>query len=288
MYTLLFEPFIDYSFMRRALVACFALSIGAAPIGVILTHRRLSLVGDTMSHAVLPGAAIGYMIAGFSVIAMSIGGLIAGLVVAFLSGITSRRTQMSEDTSLAAFYLISLALGVLLISQHGNNLDLMHILFGSILAVDNAALILIASITTVTLLTLSLIYRGLFAECLDPLFLQSVEGRGSLHHMIFLLLMVLNLIGGFIALGTLMAVGMLILPAAAARFWANRLPHLMAIAALITICSGYIGLLISYHYGAPSGPAIILAAGGFYIFSILCGRSGGVILQFFKPKHFVR
>ncbi len=288
MYHLLFEPFIDYSFMQRALVACFALSIGAAPIGVILTHRRLSLIGDTMSHAVLPGAAIGYMIAGFSVIAMSIGGLIAGLLVAFLSGLTARRTQMSEDTSLAAFYLISLALGVLLISQHGNNLDLMHILFGSILAVNDAALILIASITTFTLIMLALIYRGLFAECLDPLFLQSVEGKGSLHHMIFLLLMVLNLIGGFMALGTLMAVGMLILPAAAAKFWANRLPHLMGIAAIITLCSGYIGLLVSYHYGAPSGPAIILAAGGFYIFSILFGRSGGMITKLFKHKHYTR
>lgn len=288
MYHLLFEPFIDYSFMQRALVACFALSIGAAPIGVILTHRRLSLIGDTMSHAVLPGAAIGYMIVGFSVIAMSIGGLVAGLLVAFLSGLTARRTQMSEDTSLAAFYLISLALGVLLISQHGNNLDLMHILFGSILAVNDAALILIASITTFTLIMLALIYRGLFAECLDPLFLQSVEGKGSLHHMIFLLLMVLNLIGGFMALGTLMAVGMLILPAAAAKFWANRLPHLMGIAAIITLCSGYIGLLVSYHYGAPSGPAIILAAGGFYIFSILFGRSGGMITKLFKHKHYTK
>ena len=288
MIELLFHPFIDYGFMRRALVACFCLGFGAAPIGVILTHRRLSLIGDTMSHAILPGAALGYIISGFSVIAMSIGGLVAGLVVAFLSGITSRRTQVSEDTSLAAFYLISLALGVLLITQHGNNIDLMHILFGSILAVNNAALILIASITMITLLTLAIIYRGLFTECIDPLFMQSVEGKGSVHHMLFLVLMVLNLVGGFMALGTLMAVGMLILPAAAAKFWANRLPYLMAIAALITCCSGLIGLLLSYYSSAPSGPAIILVAGGFYVFSILFGHSGGIISQYLRPKHFVR
>ena len=284
----LLEPFLDYSFMRRALVACLALSIGAAPIGVILTHRRLSLIGDTLSHAILPGAAIGYMIAGFSVLAMSAGGLLAGLAIALLSGMTSRRTQMSEDTSLAAFYIISLALGVMLIARHGNNLDLMHILFGSILAVNNAALLLIASITTFTLCTLAIIYRGLFTECLDPLFMQSVEVKGSIHHMLFLLLMVLILVGGFMALGTLMAVGMLILPAASARFWANRLPHLMAIAAMLTFISGLIGLLLSYYYELLSGPAIILVAGGFYIFSILFGRSGGIILQLFHSKHFVR
>ena len=285
---LLFHPFTDYGFMRRALVACFCLSLGAAPIGVILTHRRLSLIGDTMSHAILPGAATGYMIAGFSVMAMSIGGLIAGLIVAFLSGLTSRRTQVSEDTSLAAFYLISLALGVLLITKHGNNIDLMHILFGSILAVNDPALLLIASITTFTLCTLAIIYRGLFTECLDPLFMQSVEGQGTLYHMLFLVLMVLNLVGGFMALGTLMAVGMLILPAAAAKFWANRLPHLMAIAAGITSFSGFVGLLLSYYYELPSGPAIILVAGVIYIFSILLGRSGGMLLQLFHSKHFVR
>lgn len=281
----LYQPFLDYSFMRRALVACFALSLGAAPIGVILTHRRLSLIGDTMSHAVLPGAAIGYMLAGFSVLAMSIGGLVAGLLVAFLSGLTARKTTQGEDTSLAAFYLISLALGVLLITEYGNQMDLMHILFGSILAVDNAALLLIASIATVTLLALAVVYRGLVAECLDPIFMQSVEGKGSMHHMLFLVLMVLNLIGGFMALGTLMAVGMLILPAAAARFWATRLPGMMGLACLFTLVSGYAGLLLSYHLALPSGPAIILVAGLIYVLSILLGREGGLLQHYLHPKH---
>jgi zinc/manganese transport system permease protein len=110
-YALLIEPLTAYAFMRRALVACLALALGSGPIGVFLVLRRMALMGDAMSHAVLPGAAIGFIVAGLSLGAMSIGGLIAGLAVALLAGITSRTTVLKEDASLAGFYLASLALG---------------------------------------------------------------------------------------------------------------------------------------------------------------------------------
>jgi zinc/manganese transport system permease protein len=276
LYDLLAAPFADFAFMRRALVACAALSIGCGPVGVLLVLRRMSLVGDSMSHAVLPGAAIGFLISGLSLVSMSIGGFVAGLLVALLSGVVSRMTQLREDASFASFYLISIALGVLIVSTRGSNVDLMHVLFGTILAVDDRSLVLVSAIATASIATLALIYRPLVVECVDPGFLRSVGGRGGLYHLLFLVLVVLNLVAGFQALGTLMAVGLMMLPAAAARFWAGGLGTLAAVSALIALFSGYVGLLLSFHFNLPSGPAIVLTAGAIYVVSLLGGPLGSL------------
>lgn len=285
-YAHLFAPFADYGFMRRALVACFALALGSGPIGTFLVLRRMSLMGDAMAHAILPGGAIGFLIAGLSLWAMSLGGLLIGLAVALLAGLISRVTDLREDASLAGFYLISLAAGVLIVSLRGSNVDLLHVLFGSILSVDSEALLLVASIASLTLVALALIYRPLVAECFDPGFLRAVAGRGSLYHIIFIILVVLNLVAGFQALGTLMAVGLMMLPAAAARFWAVEVWSLAALSITMGFVSGWSGLLISYHFDLPSGPAIILTAGIFYLLSILLGRHGSIRSRFFPGAHF--
>lgn len=276
-YLLLVAPFVDYGFMRRALVACIALSIGSAPIGVLLLLRRMSLTGDAMSHAVLPGAAAGFLFTGLSLWGMTLGGFAAGLAVSLLAGLVSRNTTLHEDASFAGSYLTSLALGVLLVSMRGSNIDLLHILFGTILAVENAELYLVGGIASISTLTLMAIYRPLVLECFDPGFLRSIGGRGSLYHLIFLVLVVLNLVAGFQALGTLMAVGLMMLPAAASRFWSHDMGGMTGVSILIALLSGYAGLLLSYRYSVPSGPAIVLTASLFYVASILVGKRGGVL-----------
>ncbi|MEM9341637.1 MAG: metal ABC transporter permease [Pseudomonadota bacterium] len=276
---LFFAPFAEFGFMRRALLGCIAVSVGATPVGVFLMLRNMSLTGDAMAHAILPGAALGYLVSGLSLGAMTIGGLIAGMVVALASGFVARITALREDASLAAFYLISLALGVLIVSTRGSNVDLMHVLFGTVLALDNAALILLCSFASISLIVLAIFFRPLVLECADPQFLRSVSGLSAVTHFTFLALVVLNLVAGFHALGTLMAVGIMILPAAAARFWAASIGGLVSAAALIAILSSLTGLLLSFHYSLPSGPAIILVAGIAYGLSIICGPVGGVIAQ---------
>src|SRR6185295_12037744 len=201
-YQIIAGPFADYEFMRRALVTCVALAVGAGPIGVFLVLRRMSLMGDAIGHAVLPGVAVGYMISGLSLWAMSLGGIAAGLIVALLSGLTSRATGLKEDASLAGFYLASVALGVLLISLHGSAVDLLHILFGSILAVDDQGLLFAVGVATISTLTMAAIYRPLVLECFDPVFARSVGAGGAWVHAIFLALVVLNLVAAFQALGT--------------------------------------------------------------------------------------
>jgi zinc/manganese transport system permease protein len=273
-YDFLLAPFVDYAFMQRALLGSILLSLSSCPVGVFLMLRRMSLAGDAMAHAILPGAAVGFLVYGLEIVPMTIGGLVAGMIVALGAGAVSRLTVQREDASLAAFYLISLALGVLLVSMRGSSVDLMHVLFGTVLALTDDALWLIASVAVITLVGVTVFWRALVAECLDPLFLRSVSGLGTPTHFVFLALVVLNLVAGFQALGTLLSVGLMMLPAAAARFWTTRLEPMVALAVAIGVASSIGGLMLSYHAELPSGPAIILSAGAVYAASILAAPRG--------------
>jgi zinc/manganese transport system permease protein len=282
---LLIAPFTEFEFMRRALAGVVALSLAGAPIGVFLMLRRMSLVGDAMAHAILPGAAIGFLLSGLNLFAMTFGGLIAGFAVAILSGVVARNTELKEDAALATFYLASLALGVTIVSMRGTNIDLLHVLFGNILALDDQTLLVIAFNATVTLLTMAVIYRPLVVECVDPVFLRTVSRAGAPTHLVFMALVVINLVNGFHALGTLLAVGLMILPAGIARFWSRDITGMIAVAVVSAALSGYAGLVLSYHAGVPSGPAIILIAAGLYVVSVLFGSVGGLLRQWFPGRH---
>ncbi len=274
---MLIQPFIEFGFMRRALVACVALVAERDALGVFLLLRRMSLVGDALSHAVLPGAAIGYLLSGLSLVAMGIGGAIAGLTVALLSGAVSRYTPLREDASFAGFYLGSLALGVTLVSLRGSSVDLLHVLFGSLLAVDTPSIVLVSSISAVTLLIFALIYRPLTIDAFDPSFLRAQNRWTSpLVHAIFLVLIVINLVAGFQVLGTLMSVGLMMLPAASARFWSRHLAGTLAAAMIIATLASFSGLYASFYLSLPAGPAVVLSAALLFFLSILIGPCGGI------------
>jgi zinc/manganese transport system permease protein len=281
----LIAPFTEFEFMRRALAAVIALAVGGAPIGVFLMLRRMSLVGDAMAHAILPGAAIGFLLYGLNLLAMILGGLAAGFLVALLAGVVARSTGLKEDASLATFYLASLALGVTIVSVKGTNIDLLHVLFGNILAMDNQALLVVACNATITLLALAVIYRPLVIESVDPLFLRTVSRAGTPAHLAFLALVVINLVSGFQALGTLLSVGLMILPAGIAKFWSRDISGMICVAVASAMISGYAGLVLSFQTRIPSGPAIILVAAGLYIASVLFGNVGGLVRQFFPGRH---
>ncbi len=285
MYDFLIAPFAEFDFMRRALAGVIILSLSAAPLGIFLMLRRMSLAGDVMAHAILPGAALGFLVAGLDLFAMTVGGIVAGIAVAVAAGLVARFTELKEDAALAAFYLVSLALGVTLISLKGSNVDLFRVLFGSVLALDNATLLVIAAFTTFSLFALALIWRPLVLECVDPGFLRSVSGAGALVHLLFLALVVLNLVAAFHALGTLLAVGMMMLPAAAARFWTQDVTRMAAISVVIGVVSGIGGLLVSFHANLPTGPAVILAAGIVYAASVLLGPVGGLRKRLSPGRH---
>jgi zinc/manganese transport system permease protein len=285
LHDLFIAPFAEFAFMRRALVGSLALAIAGPPLGVFLILRRMALTGDAMAHAILPGAALGYLAAGLSLGPMTIGGLVAGLIVAVGSGVVARTTSLREDASLAAFYLISLALGVTIVSLRGSNIDLLHVLFGSVLALDDATLILLAAIASVTLIALAALYRPLVLETIDAGFLASVSRSGGVVQILFLVLVVLNLVGGFQALGTLLAVGMMMLPAASARLITDDMTLMIAAASVLGMLAGYAGLIVSFHAGLPSGPLIILIAGLIYLLALIFGPAGGLLRRLKPGRH---
>ncbi len=277
-------PFAEFAFMRRALVATLALSLSATPLGVFLTLRRMSLLGDALSHAVLPGVAIGFMLSGLSLAAMAMGGVVAGIAVAALAGLVSRSTALKEDASLAAMYLLALALGVTLISSQGTQLDLLHILFGSALGVDDQGLLLVAGVASVSLLALAALYRGLVLESFDPVFLAAAGRRAWIWQQGFLMLVVINLVAGFQTLGTLMAVGLMMVPAVSARLWHDNLPAQLVNASAQAMVAGASGLLLSYHLDTPSGPTIIGCTGVLYVLSLLFAP-GGWLPRWLPNRH---
>ena len=279
----LISPFSEFEFMRYALASVLFLSVSAAPVGVFLVMRRMSLMGDALSHAVLPGAAVGYMLAGLSLPAIAFGGFFTGLIMAAGAGLATRLSLIKEDANFAAFYLSCLALGVILVSKNGSNIDLLNLLFGSVLGVDKPSLLLIATVASMTLITLMLIYRPLLIESVDSTFLRIVKGQGGVWHIIFLMLVVINLVAGFQTLGTLMSVGLMMLPAICSRMWFSRMESLLIGSVLIAVLASVVGLLLSFYVDIPSGPAVILICGVIYFFSLLFATNG-ILMPYIRHK----
>jgi zinc/manganese transport system permease protein len=257
-YALIVEPFVTLAFMRAALVACLALALANGTVGTLLILRRASLDGDVLGHAVMPGAAIGFLYAGPSPTWLSLGGLATGFGVAALAGVSRQRGQ--RDAGLVAFYLIALSLGVLLVAWRGSNVDIMRVLFGTVLAIDRTALLQIAALSSAMLLVAATLYRPLAVSAFDPVFLR-LAGTGAPYAAVFSGLVVLALVASFQAFGTLLALGPMLLPAAAARCWRLGVVASIALATGFGLAASVAGLLVSYHGNLPSGPAIVLSAG---------------------------
>jgi zinc/manganese transport system permease protein len=274
MFDLISEMF-NYAFMRRAFVVTTILSASVAPVGAFLVLRRLSLAGEAMAHAITPGVVIGFVTAGLSVMSLLFGGLIAGLGVAVLTAYLARNTILRSDASLASLYLIALAIGIFILSAAGSAVPLKSFLFGSILGVDDASMILVSGVATVTLMTFALILRPLIMSTCDPVFFESQVKRPWIVDQGFMFLLVLNLLAAFKTLGTLMAVGLMILPATAARYWSGTITAQLGLGFIFSLLSCWLGLTLSYILPeTPSGPAIVLVAGAIFVLSALFGPLG--------------
>ncbi|MDD3182435.1 MAG: metal ABC transporter permease [Alphaproteobacteria bacterium] len=275
----LIDPFVDFAFMRRALATALILALGGTPLGVFMSLRRMTLVGDALGHAILPGVAVAFLLAGLSVWAMTLGGVIAAIFVALLVTFLTRFTKIKEDSAFTLVYLLSLAIGVTLLSIKGSNVNLFHLLFGNILAIDQESLILITGVSCLSLFVLAALYRRLVVEGFDPDFLKVAASHHRLTgwtNPVFFVLLMMNLVAAFQVLGTLMALGLMILPAVAARFWVRNIDKIIPVAMGFACFSAYTGLLASYYAHSPSGPAIVLVAGGVALFSALMGRVGSL------------
>jgi zinc/manganese transport system permease protein len=284
-YEFFIKPFSEFQFLRLSLLSSIGIGLGCAPLGVFMILRRMSLMGDSLSHAILPGVGLAYILFGFSQFALLMGGLTAGLVVSFLSIGIQKQTTLKEDSSFAALYLIALALGVILISSKGSGIDLMHILFGQPLAATQESTLVSIITGSITFLVLLILYRLLVLEIFDPIYFESVGGNAMMVRSIFIFFVVLNLVIAFQNTGTLMSIGQMILPAVTTKLFFKDLKKMLFMSILFSVFGGYLGLLCSFHFDLPGGPATILVLGFFYFLALLFSPTEGLVFKVLHLKH---
>lgn len=271
------ESGLEAAVLKSAAAGALALAFGGAPLGVLLVGRRMSLIGDALSHAILPGAAIAYLVVGPDPLALTLGALVSGLIVAGLSSLLARTRRLAEDAAFAVFYLSALALGVLVMGREAEVETVHALLFGAPQALDRQGLLLAATAATATLLSLAVFIRGLLADSADPLFMRASGLPGRWLHLLLMGLVALNLVAGFRAFGALMTVGLMMIPAVAARFWSRGFVGQAAAAvAMSTVASG-VGLIIAAWLGSEPGALMVLCAAGLFAFSAVVGPNNGLI-----------
>lgn len=271
------DPVLVLASMKAAAAGALALAFGGAPLGVLVIARRMSLMGDALSHGILPGAAIAYLLAGPNPVALTAGALGAGLLLAAVSSLVSRSGRLPEDASFAVFYLSALAIGVVLMGGE-HDIEVLHeLLFGAPGGLDAAAVILSATAATATLVCLALFIRGFLAESADPVFTRALGVKGGVFHLLLMMLIALNLVAGFRAFGALMTVGLMMIPAASARFWSRTFGGQAAVAVLISGLSSGAGLVLSSLMGWEPGAVMVLTAALLFGLSGLAGPAGGVL-----------
>ena len=270
---------------KSAAAGAVALAFGGAPLGVLMVARRLSLMGDALSHGILPGIAIAFLMFGPNPLALLAGALIAGLIVAALSSLLARTGKLPDDAAFAIFYLAALALGILLLGRAHDPEALQSMLFGSTDALDHNGLILAGAAASATLIALALFLRGVLGEGADPVFMKTTGVRFGGAHLLLMLLLALNLVAGFRAFGALMTVALMTVPAAAARYWARGYGGQAAAAIVLSTLSGLAGLGLSMIWALEPGAVMTLCAALLFGLSALIGTNGGLLQSRTASSH---
>lgn len=270
-------PPFAYDFMQRALLSAVLLSLGGGLLGPVLMLRRLALMGDALSHSLLPGIGLAWLLFGTSTAALFAGGLLAGLLTALGSAVLSRLTRIKEDAAFGALFLVFFAAGVVLVGKLPTRINLTHFLFGHVLGVTAADLRLAAVVAGVTVVLFVIFHRAIVLETFDPVFHRASGGRGGAVHFGFLALTVLNLVAALRTMGVVLALGLFLLPAVTAYLWCERFVTLLLLSVGLALAGSLAGIVLSYHAALPSGPAIVLCLGAALAVSALLSPRHGLL-----------
>lgn len=276
LHDLLVAPFA-YEFMRRALLSSLALGVSGGLLGCVLVLRRMALMGDALSHSLLPGIATAWLLFGASTGALFAGGLLAGLLTAVGSALISRLTRVKEDAAFGSLFIVFFAAGIAVISALPTRVNLVDFLFGNILAVSPADLRLAFGVSAVTAVAFAVFYRSILLETFDPVFHRATGGRGGLVHLGFLTLTVLNLVAAMQTMGIVLALGLFLLPAVSAYLWCDRFGPMLLCSVAIALIGSWVGILVSFHAGLASGAAVVLCLGAVFILSALFSPRYGAL-----------
>ncbi|MCU0534457.1 MAG: metal ABC transporter permease [Hydrococcus sp. Prado102] len=269
----LIEP-LQYSFMQRSLMEAIIVGVICAVVGSYLMVQRLALLGDAISHSVLPGLAVAFLLN----INIFVGAFIAGLISTLLINIIRTRSQIKEDAAMGIVFSAFFALGITLITviQKDNKIDLNHFLFGNILGVTFEDVRDTFIIAIVVLLITIALYKELLFYTFDKLGAQAVGLPVNLLDLGLTILIGLTIVASLKAVGVILVLSLLITPAATAYLLVNRLHQVMILGVGIGVFSSISGMYLSYFYNLPSGPAIVLVASGLFVLAFLFSPSQGI------------
>lgn len=276
MWDILVEP-LQYSFMQRSLIVAILVGIICSVVGCYLMVQRLALLGDAISHAVLPGLAIAYII-GANIF---VGAFIAGVMSTAIINVIRTRSNIKEDAAMGIVFSAFFALGIALITviQKDNKIDLSHFLFGNILGVTLDDVRDTAIIAVAIVLIVVLIYKELLFYTFDPLGAEAVGLPVNLLNFGLMILITLTIVASLKAVGVVLVLSLLITPAATAYLLVSRLHNMMFLGVGVGVISSITGMYLSYYYNLPSGPAIVLVASGLFTLAFLFSPSQGLLTQ---------
>ncbi|MHC1773622.1 MAG: metal ABC transporter permease [Flexilinea sp.] len=259
--SIFFEPF-QYDFLLRSFAATLMVGIVCSVIGCYVVVRSMAFLGDALSHAVLPGVAIAYLTGGN----LTIGALIAAIVVALGISFLSDQEEIKEDTAIGIFFTAALALGVALISTiQTYAVDLTHILFGNVLGVTSDELRFILIVGLLVLLAVIILYRYFLVVTFDPVMAKTLKWNVRLIRSSLLVLIACTITISINTVGASLVTAMLITPAATALMVTKQLWQAMITAAFFGALSGFLGLYLSYFADISSGASIVLVSTLFFI-----------------------
>lgn len=274
------QAVFEFAFLQRALVTSVAVGVVAGVIGSFIVLRGLSLMGDAISHAVLPGVAISYMLG----INMFFGAVTTGLITALGIGYLQQHTKLKNDAAIGIVFSAAFALGVILITMARASSNLNNVLFGNILAVPATEMWLTLGIGAFVLLMVGLFYKELLVTSFDPTMAAAYGVPTRVVHYGLMVLLTLVTVAALQTVGIVLVVAMLITPAATAYLLVKRLQPMLWLSALFGVIAAVAGLYFSYKYNLPSGPVIVLALTVMFVLALLFSPRSGKVTQVFKRK----
>jgi ABC-type Mn2+/Zn2+ transport system permease subunit len=281
---ILIEPF-RYEFMQRALLACLLIGFTNGFLGTFVVLRRLALMADALSHSLLPGLALAAILVGLSPTGLLVGGLAAALFVAVGGILISRSSRLKDETAIASLYIVAFAIGIVLIQYARVRISLDHFLFGNILGVGVTDLWTSFAFSAVILLTLIILQRPLLITIFEPSVARTLGIPVGWIHSILMAFIVLAMLSSLQAVGVLLSLGLLILPAASMYLLTDRYGLMAWGGAAVGTFFAVAGLLVSFHANIPSGPAIVMLLGALLVVVYLVSPKYGILPRHFRGRH---
>lgn len=280
--TMFIDQVMRYSYLQQGLLAAILVGIICGVIGCFIILRGMALMGDAISHAVLPGVVIAYMVGA----SFFVGAVVTGVLTALAIGFVSQNSRIKDDSAIGIMFTAAFALGIVLITGlRGTGIDLWHILFGNVLAVSQSDLWVTFGIGIFVLAMIVIFYRPLLISTFDPVMAKATGVPVQLIHYLLMLLLSLVTVASLKTVGIVLVVAMLITPGATAYLLTDRLPVMISLSAIFGVISAVVGIFFSVVYDVASGASIVLVASVLFGIAFLFSPKQGIFTKKWRSRH---